>query len=132
MITIWDLDSGVAAFVLDHRVNGIGRPERLDGGACVEDIAYFREVIELSHDGTSIERWQLYRPNPAIMPLLGKLEQGLLDTGILLVEDEGQMIISEWGYELICTGETVAPKGRIVGKSSTYRRYLDVLNKHIQ
>ncbi len=66
------------------------------------------------------------------MPLLGKLEQGLLDTGILLVEDEGQMIISEWGYELICTGVTVAPKGRIVGKSSTYRRYLDVLNKHIQ
>lgn len=132
MITIWDLDSSAAAFVLDHRVNGIGRPERLDGGACVEDIAYFLEVLELSPGGASIERRRLYRPNPAIMPLIGRLEQGLLDSGILLAEDEGRMIISEWGYELICTGETAAPKKRSVGNSSTYRKYHELLSKHIE
>ena len=132
-ITIWDLNSSVAAFILDHRVNGVGRPERLEGGACVEDIAYFLEVIHYSTAGTAIENWRLYRPNPvANMPLFDRLMQELLDAGILVTVDENQLLISEWGYELICAGETAIPEGRVAGQSSTHRAYQAVLNKHVQ
>ena len=41
------------------------------------------------------------------------------------------LIIAEWGYELICARETVAPKGRNAGNSSTCRKYHELLRRHI-
>jgi hypothetical protein len=130
-ITVWDLDSRLAAFVLDHRVNGVGQPERLEGGACIEDIAYILEAFEHPSIPNPIQMWSLYRPNPAMkMHLSDMLIKELLDQDILLAEDQGQLLISEWGYELIRTGSTSAPVGRIKGKSSTYREYQAILHRH--
>ncbi len=132
MITVWDLDSKVAAFVLDHRVNGVGRPERLEGGACIEDIAYFLEILEYSSAHGSIKNWRLNRPNPYLVgsPLFDWLLNELFEAGILLSEDENQILISEWGYELIRTGETSTPERRVGGRSSTHREYQTVLGRH--
>lgn len=130
-ITVWDLDSHVAAFVIDHRVNGIGRPERVEGGACAEDVAYFLRAFEYPAAPAPIEIWELFRPNPSMKtPMFDRLVQELLDEGILFAEDEDQLFISEWGYELIRAGETAAPDKRIDGASSTYREYQAILRRH--
>ncbi|XOK13272.1 hypothetical protein ACI6PO_15665 [Agrobacterium tumefaciens] len=123
-ITIWDLDSQLTAFILDHRVNGVGRPERFEGGVGIEDIAYIREAFEHPSFPKPVQIWSLYKPNPAMKThLFDSLVKKLLDQGILLAKGEGQLLISEWGYELIRTGATTAPVERIKGKSSTYREY---------
>ncbi|MDX0405525.1 hypothetical protein GOL96_21925 [Sinorhizobium medicae] len=130
-ITLWDVDSHVAAFLIDHRVNGIGRPERLEGGACAEDMAYFLEALEYPDAPTPIEIWRLFRTNPAIKThMFDRLVKELLDEGILLAADEEQLFMSEWGYELIRTGETAALDKRTDGASSTYREYQAILRRH--
>lgn len=64
--------------------------------------------------------------------MFDRLVSELLDKGILLAEGEGQTVISEWGYELVRTGSTLAPEGRIEGTSSTYREYQTLLGRHVR
>lgn len=128
-ISIWDFRPNVAGFLLDHRAHGVGHPERLESGACVDDITYYLETFTSPGMDRAIDVWRHSRHNPEVTSFMSLDVPELISAGLLMKIGERELLISEWAYELITTGVTASIEHRSPNSSSTFEEYNEILKQ---
>ena len=129
-LSVWDLQQASAAFILEQTVHGVGRRAGKEDDLCAEDLGYRREVLDSAGSWGRLETWRLYRPNLDLRPLFRDDVSSLLSDGLLMEWDPTTLLLSEWGYELIVTGQTAVGDRRVRGQSATYADYQAIWARH--